>query len=151
MKTIIKYLAILLILLNISCCVNQKKKDEEQIRETVQKFWGKAKINDFEGYKNLVADPGIFSGAMQVDLNFLHKNYEKINPNDILLKNIKVKDTSIAGPSIHQKYVQYVIKKENDSNNLRRPLIITLLFYKPVGYNKIFNRSILRNHIGWDK
>lgn len=62
-----------------------------------------------------------------------------------------MKDTSIAGPNIHQKYVQYVIKKENDSNNLRKSLVITLLFYKPVGYDKIFNRSILRNHIGWDK
>jgi hypothetical protein len=49
-----------------------------------------------------------------------------------------VKDTSIAGPNVHQKYVQYVIKKENDTNYVKKPLIITLLFYKPVGYDKIF-------------
>lgn len=148
---IIKYIPIILILFSISCCVNQQKKDEDQIKETVLKFWEKAKVNDFEGYKNLVAEPGIFVGAMQVDLNFIHKNYDKINPNDVLLKNIKVKDTSIAGPNVNQKYVQYVIKKENDTNYIKKPLIITLLFYKPVGYDKIFNRSILRNHIGWDK
>ncbi|CAA7391641.1 hypothetical protein [Chryseobacterium fistulae] len=149
MKTILKYTSILSILLSFSCCVNQKKKDEEQIKETVQKFWEKAKINDFEGYRRLIADPGVFSGVMQVDLNFIHKNYDKINPNDILLKDIKVKDTSIAGPNMHQKYVQYVIKKENDTNYVKKPLIITLLFYKPGGYDKIFNRKILQNHIGW--
>ncbi|MDQ1802722.1 hypothetical protein RAH57_01910 [Chryseobacterium sp. CKR4-1] len=148
---IIKYLSILAILASISSCVNQKKKDEKQIQETVQKFWEKAKINDFEGYKSLVADPDIFSGVMKAELNFLHKNYDKINPNDFLLENIKVKDTSIAGPNVHQKYVQYIIKKENDSNYLKKPLIITLLFYKPVGYDKIFNRKVLQNHIGWDK
>ena len=148
---IIKYISILSILFSVSCCVNQKKKDEEQIKETVQKFWKKAKINDFAGYKSLVADPDIFSGVMQVELNFIHKNYDRINPNDILLKNIKVKDTSIAGSNVSQKYVQYVIKKENDTTYLKKPLIITLLFYKPVGYNKIFNRKILQNHIGWDK
>ncbi len=49
-----------------------------------------------------------------------------------------MKDTSIAGPNVHQKYVQYVIKKENDTNYVKKPLIITLLFYKPVGYDKIF-------------
>lgn len=146
-----KYISIILILLSISCCVNQNKKDEEQINDTVQKFWEKAKTNDFQGYKNLIADPDVFSGIMQVDLNFLHKNYDKINPNDLLQKNIKIKDTSIAGTNTQQKYVQYIIKEPNDSNNLKKPLIITLLFYKPVGYDKIFNRSILRNHIGWDK
>jgi hypothetical protein len=48
-----------------------EEKDEEQIKVTVQKFWEKAKINDFEGHKSLVADPNIFSGVMQVELNFL--------------------------------------------------------------------------------
>ncbi|MCD1117449.1 hypothetical protein [Chryseobacterium turcicum] len=147
---IIKFTIILLIFFSTSC-VNKKNKDEQQIKETVQEFWKKAKINDFEGYKKLVEDPDVFLGSMQAELNFIHKNYDQINPNDILLKNIKVKDTSIAGPNVHQKYVQYIIKKENDSNYLKKPLIITLLFYKPVGYNKIFNRKILQNHIGWDK
>ena len=56
-----KYFSIVLIFFSISCCVNQNKKDEEQIKETVQKFWKTAKVNDFEGYKRLVADPDIFS------------------------------------------------------------------------------------------
>lgn len=148
---IFKYISILLILLSISCCVNQNKKDEEQIKETVRNFWATVKRNDFNGYKNLVEDNEIFLGSMQAEFSFLHKNYDKINPNDALLKNIKIKDTSIASPNTQQKYVRYIIKKQNDTNNLQKPLIITLLFYKPVGYNKIFNRKILQNHIGWDK
>lgn len=47
--------------------------------------------------------------------------------------------------------MQYIIKKDNDSNNLYKPLIITLMFYKPVGYDKIYNSSPLDNHIGWGK
>lgn len=151
MKTILKYTSILLILFSVSCCVNQTKKDEEQIKETVQKFWETAKVNDFEGYKNLVADPDIFSGVMQTELNFLHKNYDKINPNDILLKNIKIKDTIVRFPQNKQKYVKYVFKSKNDSNSLKKPLIITLMFYKPIGFDKIYYPLILQNHIGWDK
>ena len=30
-----------------------------------------------------------------------------------------------------------------------QPLVITLMFYKPVGYDKIYNPSPLDNHIGW--
>ncbi len=50
-----------------------------------------------------------------------------------------------------QKYVQYTIKKENDTTYLKKPLIITFMFYRPVGFNKIYNPVILENHIGWDK
>ena len=32
-----------------------------------------------------------------------------------------------------------------------KPLIITLMFYKPVGFDKIYYPVILQNHIGWDK
>jgi len=148
---IIKYILAILFLLNISCCVNQNKKDEEQIKTTVQKFWKTIKDDDSESYKNLFDNNETFFGGIQADFYFLRKNYDKINPNDILVKNIKIKDTTVMFAENKQKYVQYVIKKENDSNNLKKPLIITLMFYKPVGYNKIFNAAPLKNHIGWDK
>lgn len=148
---IIKYILAILFLLNISCCVNQKKKDEEQIKETITRYWKSVKDNDLENYKNLFDDSEDFAGGMDADLNFLHKNYDKINPNDLLLKDYKIKDTVVMFAQNKQKYVQYVIKKEKDSSYLKKPLIITLMFYKPVGFNKIFNPSPLRNHIGWDK
>ena len=69
-----------------------------------------------------------------------------------MLKNIKIKDTTdIFIPSVKMKYVQYIFKKENDTNNLKKPLVITLMFYKPNGFNKIYNPNVLKNHIGWDK
>lgn len=148
---IIKYVLATLFLLNISCCINQKKKDEEQIKDTVTKYWKAVKEDKVEECLNLFEDVENYEGGVQSDIYFLHKNYDKINPNDILLKNIKVKDTVVMFAQNKQKYVQYVIKKENDSNYMKKPLIITFMFYKPVGYNKIFNRAVLQNHIGWDK
>ncbi|MDR7739633.1 hypothetical protein, partial [Riemerella anatipestifer] len=65
--------------------------------------------------------------------------------------DVKIKDTvDVFLPSVSMKYVQYTYKKENDSNNLKKPLIITLMFYKPVGLDKIYNSVILQNHIGWE-
>lgn len=145
---VINYILGILFLLNINCCVNQKKKDEEQIKDTVTKYWKAVKENKVEECLNLFEDVENYKGGVQSDIYFLHKNYDKINPNDILLKNIRVKDTVVMFSQNKQKYVQYIIKKENDSNCLKKPLIITFMFYKPVGYNKIFNRTILQNHIG---
>ena len=62
---------------------------------------------------------------------------------------MKIKDTIVFLPENRKKYVQYIIKKDNDSNNLYKPLVITLMFYKPVGYDKIYNPSPLDNHIRW--
>jgi len=148
---LIKYISFIMILLSISCCVNQKQKDEEQIKNTVREYWKAVKNNDLRKYNDLFDDSENFSGAMQGDLYFLHKNYDKINPNDILLKNIIIKDTTVMFEQNKQKYVQYIIKKKNDTSYIKKPLIITLMFFKPIGYNKIFNLSPLKNHIGWDK
>ncbi len=49
---IIKYISLILMLLIISCCVNQKQKDEEQIKNTIREYWTAIKNNDLEGYKN---------------------------------------------------------------------------------------------------
>lgn len=150
MKTI-KYISLILIALSISCCVNQKKKDEEQIKNTVAKYWSAVKDNDLERYKDLFDENENYAGAIQSDLYFLHKNYDKINPHDVLLKNYKIKDTTVMFAENKQKYVQFIVVTKNDPNNLKKDLIITLMFYKPVGFDKIYNLSPLQNHIGWGK
>ena len=150
MKTF-KYISLILIFFSISCCVNQQQKDEEQIKNTVKEYWKAVKADDLEKCKSLIDNSETFSGGIQGEFYFLQKNYGKINPNDILLQNIKVKDTTSTIPSIKLKYVQYIIKEKNDPDNLKKPLIITYLFYDRIGYDKIFNASTLQNHIGWGK
>ncbi|AYZ36302.1 hypothetical protein EGY07_12295 [Chryseobacterium indologenes] len=150
MKTI-KYISLILILLSISCCVNQKQKDEEEIKNTIREYWKAVKTNDLQKCNSLIYDNETFFGVIQGEFYFLHDNYNKVNPNDILLKNIKIKDTVVMFAENKQKYVQYTIKKENDTTYLKKPLIITFMFYRPVGFNKIYNPVILENHIGWDK
>ena len=145
MNKIIKILALLSIFVS---CANQQKKDEEQIRKTVNKFWDTIKRDDIEGYKELFYDNEIYLGSISADFYFLHNNYDEISKS-IQGKNLKIKDTIVFHPENRKKYVQYIIKKDNDSNNLYKPLVITLMFYKPVGYDKIYNPSPLDNHIRW--
>ncbi|MBC7749471.1 MAG: hypothetical protein H7Z76_13010 [Methylotenera sp.] len=150
MKTIKPILFFLLFFFTISC-VNQKQKDQEEIKQTVKNYFNAVKANDLEKCKLLIEDSENYLGVIQGEFNFLHKNYDEINPNDVLLRNILVKDTLITFTNEKEKYVQYIIKNDKNPNNLKKPLIITFMFYKPVGYDKIFNRVILENHIGWDK
>ena len=145
MNKIIKILALLSIFVS---CANQQKKDEEQIRKTVNKFWDTIKRDDIEGYKELFYDNEIYLGSISADFYFLHNNYDEISKS-IQGKKLKIKDTIVFLPENRKKYVQYIIKKDNDSNNLYKPLVITLMFYKPVGYDKIYNPSPLDNHIRW--
>ena len=145
MNKIIKILALLSIFVS---CANQQKKDEEQIRKTVNKFWDTIKRDDIEGYKALFYDNEIYLGSISADFYFLHNTYAEISKS-IQGKKLKIKDTIVFLPENRKKYVQYIIKKDNDSNNLYKPLVITLMFYKPVGYDKIYNPSPLDNHIRW--
>ena len=137
MNKIIKILALLSIFVS---CANQQKMDEEQIRKTVNKFWDTIKRDDIEGYKELFYDNEIYLGSISADFYFLHNNYDEISKS-IQGKKLKIKDTIVFLPENRKKYVQYIIKKDNDSNNLYKPLVITLMFYKPVGYDKIYNPS----------
>lgn len=150
MKTI-KYILGIIFLLNISCCVNQKKKNEEQIKETVTKYWKAVKENDLQTYNSLIYDSENYPGVTASELFFLNKHYNTINSKEKFLNNIKIKDTTDIIPSVKMKYVQYTYNKENDINNLKKPLIITLMFYKQMGFDKIYYPVILQNHIGWDK
>ncbi|CAA7386371.1 hypothetical protein [Chryseobacterium fistulae] len=150
MKTV-KYILVILFLLNINCCVNQTKKDEKQIKKTVIQYFKAFKENDLHTYNSLIYNSDNYPGITASELFFLNKNYNKINSRENLLDNIKIKDTTDIIPSVKMKYVQYVYKNEKDSNNMKKPLIITLMFYKQIGFNKIYQPVILQNHIGWDK
>lgn len=148
MRTTLIYIAII-----FSCisCVSQDQKDNEQIKETVRKYWKAVKENNLQSYNSLIYDSENYPGITSSELFFLHKHYTLINSKEKFLDNIKIKDTTDIIPNIKMKYVQYIYKKENDSNNLKKPLLITLIFYKPSGLDKIYTPVILQNHIGWDK
>lgn len=148
MRTTLIYLAII-----FSCigCVSQDQKDKEQIKKTVINYWNAVKNNNLQAYNSLIYNSENYPGVTSSELFFLNKHYNEINSKKDLLNNIKIKDTIDIIPNVKMKYVQYVYKKENDTNYLKKPLIITLIFYKPNGLDKIYTPVILQNHIGWDK
>lgn len=148
MRTTLIYLAII-----FSCigCVSQDQKDKEQIKKTVINYWNAVKNNNLQAYNSLIYNSENYPGVTSSELFFLNKHYNEINSKKDLLNNIKIKDTIDIIPNVKMKYVQYVYKKENDTNYLKKPLIITLMFYKPNGLDKIYTPVILQNHIGWDK
>ncbi|MCU7615498.1 hypothetical protein N0B16_13755 [Chryseobacterium sp. GMJ5] len=132
----IKCISIVLILLSISCCVNQKQKDEEQIKATVQNFWITVQNDDEENYLKLVDGSEEYRLAMLNQLHYLNRNYNKIKSN-IESKETKIVNTNELGES--KKCVEYLFIK---SNSTVEPLSVKLFFYKPVGYNRIFNVQI---------
>ncbi|ROI11146.1 hypothetical protein [Epilithonimonas hominis] len=144
MKTI-KYISILLILFSVSCCVNHKKKEEEQIKETVQKFWTAVQNNDEARFLSLVDGGEEYRLAMLNQLHYLNRNYSDINKT-IHSKDIQIKDTNELGSS--QKCVEYLFVKPNSTVE---PLSVKLFFYKSIGYNKIFNLQMLGNLPEWEK
>ncbi len=148
MRTTLIYLAII-----FSCigCVSQEQKDKKQIKTNVINYWSAVKNNNLQAYNSLIFDSENYPGITSSELFFLNKHYNEINSKKDLLNNIKIRDTTDIIPNVKMKYVQYVYKKENDINNLKKPLIITLIFYKPNGLDKIYTPVILQNHIGWDK
>jgi len=148
MRTTLIYLAII-----FSCigCVSQDQKDKEQIKKTVINYWNAVKNNNVQAYNSLIYNSQNYPGVTSSELLFLNKHYNEINSKKDLLNNIKIKDTIDIIPNVKMKYVQYIYKKENDTNYLKKPLIITLIFYKSNGLDKIYTPVILQNHIGWDK
>lgn len=149
MKITILYLGLFFLCIS---CVSQDQKDNEEIKKTVTKYWKSVKENNLPLYSSLIYNSEKYPGVMSSELFFLNKHFDLINSKRNLFTNIKIKDTTdVYMPSVKMKYVQYIYKKENDSNNLKKPLIITLMFYKPNGLDKIYTPVILQNHIGWDK
>ncbi len=69
MKTI-KYISLILILLSISCCVNQKQKDEEEIKNTIREYWKAVKTNDLQKCNSLIYDNETFSELFKENFIF---------------------------------------------------------------------------------
>ncbi|CAM3049528.1 hypothetical protein DRF59_16320 [Chryseobacterium flavum] len=141
----IKYISLALILLSISCCVNKKQKDEDQIKTTIQNFWKSVQNNDEANYLKLVDGSEEYQFAMLNQLHYLNRNYSKIR-NVVESKEMQIKDTNELGES--QKCVEYLFVKPNSTVE---PLSVKLFFFRPVGYNKIFNVQILGNMPEWEK
>lgn len=77
----IKLLFVFLILLSVICCVNQKQKDEDQIKQTVKNYWKAIKNKDLKSYEQLMDDSekDEFDAVNSYDLEFLNRNYLKLN------------------------------------------------------------------------
>ena len=136
---------ILLSLIVLVSCNISKNSDNEQIKNTVINYFNSIKKNDTLGYKKIYQ---LNDGGDFYDFNFLKRNYSKINPNNILLKNIKVKDTF---NMVEKKYVMFTFKKANPKPfEYNQDLKMYLLFWKQVGYDKIYEMYIIGNMPEWE-
>lgn len=129
----------------LSC--NTQASSERKIKKTVTSFLDAVEKNDGNTYKSLIYNSEQYPGVISMEKSFFNKNYKKINSYINLKENIKIKDTVFNGAK--RKYVQYRIKNSNP-NYSQKPLIITFIFYKQVGYDKINNPSVLDNFLKWD-
>lgn len=129
----------------MSC--NTEASAKRKITKTVTKFWNAVEKNNGDEYKALIYESEKYPGVISMEKRFFNKNYKKINSYINLKENIKIKDTIFNGSK--RKYVQYRIKNDNQ-NYVQKPLIITFIFYKQVGYDKIYNPSVLDNFLKWE-
>ncbi|ALR29410.1 MULTISPECIES: hypothetical protein [Chryseobacterium] len=144
---IIKLFYVLVILFGFSNCIDQKQKDDEQIKNVVSNFWKAVKENDETAYLSLIEDSeSEYKLAMLNQLHYLNRNYNKLNHQNSLLNKVEIKETNESGTP--QKVVGYEFIKQNSTVE---PLSVRLFFYKSVGYNKIFNVQILGNLPEWEK
>lgn len=138
-------MTVLLLFFSIMGCADQKKKDEEQIRETVHKFWTAVQNNDEEGYLALIDNSKEYRLSMLDQLHYLNRNYHKIEK-EIQAQGVQIKDTNELGPS--QKAVEYLFTKPHTAVE---PLTVKLFFYQPIGYHTVLNIRILGNMPEWEK
>ena len=129
----------------ISC--NTEASAKRKITKTVTDFWNAVEKNDGNEYKSLIYESEKYPGVISMERKFLNKNYNKINSYINLKENIKVKDTVFNGAK--RQYVQYWIKN-NKPNYTQKPLIITFIFYQQVGYDKVYNPSVLDDFLKWE-
>lgn len=142
---IVKYITVLFLFLALINCTGQKK-DDEQIKETVQKFWEAVRDNNEKEYLSLIDNSdGDLKLAMLDQLHYLNRNYKKISKK-IIEQGIHIKDTNELGSS--QKAVEYIFDKPGTDI---RPLSVKLFFFEPVGYQTIFNVRVLGNYPEWEK
>lgn len=143
MKSIIIFV---ISILTIKSCGYSKNEDNLQIQKTTIAYFNAIEKNDTLMYKKVYK---INDGGDASDLFFLNKNYQKINPNNILLKNIKVKDTFNAG--VYKKYVMFTLKKPNHkASEPNQDLRLYLMFWKNTGFDKIDQVFIIGNMPKWE-
>ena len=134
---------ILIVLISIplvSC--NTRSSEERRIKQTVTNFLNAAEKKERKKCEDLIYEGDHYSGAISMQLHYLNKNLKNINYED-LKNNIKIKDTVyILGAKM--KYVKYIIK---NPNNKSTPLMMTFVFYKPIGYDKIYSPNFLENFL----
>lgn len=139
-------LIVVISILTITGCNNSKNKENEQIKKTTIAYFNAIKNNDTLSYKK---EYRLNDGGDMYEFNFIKRNYEKINPHNILLKNIKVKDTFNAG--VNKKYVMFILKKPHyEPYETNGDLRMYLMFWKNTGYDKIDQVFILGNMPKWE-
>lgn len=141
MKTSI---CILVIFLLFSCA--SESKNDETMKMVVNKYFSNIKEDKIEDIPNLFWNNDIYIGAIKADAFFIRKKYNELRI-DSLINHIKIKDTTSIIPSQKQKYIQFTIKKNDD--NL--PIIITFIFDKMYGFDKITSPNVLQNQMYWNK
>ncbi len=112
----------------------------------VKNYFSKIKKDSIEEIPNLFWENEIYTGAIKADAFFINKHYHELKIDDFV-KQIKIKDTTSIIPSQKQKYIQFTIKKSED--NL--PIIITFIFDKMYGFDKIASPIVLQNQMYWNK
>jgi hypothetical protein len=140
-----KYFILTLTIFFLYSC-NSENKNNEKMKLVVKNYFSKIKKDSIEEIPNLFWENEIYTGAIKADAFFINKHYHELKIDDFV-KQIKIKDTTSIIPSQKQKYIQFTIKKSED--NL--PIIITFIFDKMYGFDKIASPIVLQNQMYWNK
>ena len=140
-----KYFILALTIFFLYSC-NSENENNEKMKLVVKNYFSKIKKDSIEEIPNLFWENEIYTGAIKADAFFINKHYHELKIDDFV-KQIKIKDTTSIIPSQKQKYIQFTIKKNED--NL--PIIITFIFDKMYGFDKIASPNVLQNQMYWNK
>ena len=140
-----KYFILALTIFFLYSC-NSENENNEKMKLVVKNYFSKIKKDSIEEIPNLFWENEIYTGAIKADAFFINKHYHELKIDDFV-KQIKIKDTTSIIPSQKQKYIQFTIKKSED--NL--PIIITFIFDKMYGFDKIASPIVLQNQMYWNK
>ena len=140
-----KYFILTLTIFFLYSC-NSENENNDKMKLVVKNYFSKIKKDSIEEIPNLFWENEIYTGAIKADAFFINKHYHELKIDDFV-KQIKIKDTTSIIPSQKQKYIQFTIKKSED--NL--PIIITFIFDKMYGFDKIASPIVLQNQMYWNK
>ena len=140
-----KYFILAITIFFLYSC-NSENENNEKMKLVVKNYFSKIKKDSIEEIPNLFWENEIYTGAIKADAFFINKHYHELKIDDFV-KQIKIKDTTSIIPSQKQKYIQFTIKKSED--NL--PIIITFIFDKMYGFDKIASPIVLQNQMYWNK